>query len=120
MVKRRPVVVLTPRLPHRNGLCCVVPLSGSQPVKSVPYVVRLELDEPLPHPFPEKIFWAKCDMIATVSHERLDLFRTARISGQRKYLQPKVNQDCFDALMCGVLQGLGLAHLTLHRPSTHW
>ena len=28
MVKRRPAIVISPRLPHRDGLCTVVPVSS--------------------------------------------------------------------------------------------
>lgn len=120
MVKRRPAVVISPRLPHRNGLSAVVPLSGTEPSRPTSYVLRLELEEPLPSPFPQKVWWAKCDMISTVSHARLDLFRTARDRGQRQYLHPKVDADAFDAIMIGVLHGLGLGHLTLSRPGPSW
>ncbi|WP_198669160.1 type II toxin-antitoxin system PemK/MazF family toxin [Elioraea thermophila] len=36
MVKRRPVVVVSPRLPHRDGLATVVPLSTTAPREPVP------------------------------------------------------------------------------------
>jgi uncharacterized protein YifN (PemK superfamily) len=42
MVKRRPAIVISPRLPHRNGLCTVVPVSSDRPDHEVDYVVRLE------------------------------------------------------------------------------
>jgi mRNA interferase MazF len=91
MTKRRPAVVISPLLPRRDGLCAVVPLSGSEPRTSLPYVVRIELSEPLPHPYPQAVWWGKCDMIATVGFDRLDLFRTPRdFSGKRKYLHPKL------------------------------
>ena len=51
MVKRRPAIVISPRLPHRDGLCTVVPISADQPDHDVDYVVRLEFDPPLPEPF---------------------------------------------------------------------
>jgi mRNA interferase MazF len=78
MVKRRPAVVISPRLPHRDGLCTVVPISADQPDHDVRYVVRIEFDLPLPDPFSYKVAWAKCDMLATVSFVRLDLFHTER------------------------------------------
>lgn len=113
MVKRRPVVVLSPRLPHRDGLCAVVPLSGTPPAHPVPYVVPVEFDEPLPAPFSDKNFWAKCDMVATVSLGRLDLFHGERgHDGRRRYLHPKMPADVFEAIQYGVLAGLGLGHLT--------
>lgn len=113
MVKRRPAVVVSPRLPHRHGLCAVVPLSGTEPPHPVPYVVRLELAADLPDPFPQRIWWAKCDMVATVSFERLDLFRTARDqTGRRQYLHPKLAPADLERVLVGVRAGLGLLTLT--------
>jgi uncharacterized protein YifN (PemK superfamily) len=109
MVKRRPAVVISPRLPHRDGLCTVIPLSATPPEHEVDYVIRVEFAEPLPHPFPYQVFWAKCDMIATVSFERLDLFHTARDQyGKRRHLHPKMsNEDLARVRKC-VLRAIGL------------
>ena len=83
MVKRRPAIVISPRLPHRDGLCTVVPLSGTAPARNVDYVVKLDLEAPLPEPFGQRVWWVKCDMIATVTFERLvvTLAATRRESG---------------------------------------
>ncbi len=114
MVKKRPALVISPRLPCRDGLCTVVPLSGTAPLREVRYVVRLALDAPLPEPFEQRIWWVKCDMIATVAFERLDLFRTGRDQeGKRKYLHPVLPQCDMDRVMCGVLTALGLDRLTI-------
>ncbi len=52
MVKRRPVVVMSHRLPHRDHLCTVVPLSTTPPpAPNLLYVHELRLDKPLPEPF---------------------------------------------------------------------
>src|SRR5271168_5216254 len=59
MVKRRPSVVVSPRLPHRDGLCSVVPLSGTAPIRDVGYVVRIELPAALPAPFEQRVWWAR-------------------------------------------------------------
>jgi mRNA interferase MazF len=74
MVKARPAVVISPRLPHRDGLCTVVPLSGTAPERAALYVVRIELSVPLPEPYAHTVVWAKCDMLATVAFKRLDMF----------------------------------------------
>lgn len=109
MVKRRPAVVVSPRLPRRDGLCAVVPLSGTPPTHEVAYVVRLDLGEPLPEPFSSQIWWAKCDLVATVGFDRLDLFRTGRDqTGKRRYLHPKLATDSFRSVRVGVLAGLGI------------
>jgi uncharacterized protein YifN (PemK superfamily) len=109
MIKRRPAVVVSPRLRHRDDLCAVVPLSGSEPETPVEYVVRLDLSAPLPDPFPQSVWWAKCDMIATVGFKRLDLFRTGRDQyGKRKYLQPRLSAEDLERVRGGILNGLGL------------
>lgn len=113
MIKRRPAVVVSPRLPYRDGLCSVVPLSGSEPAKPVPYVARIDLPAPLPPPFEQSVWWAKCDMLATVGFGRLDLFRTARDqTGKRKYIQPKLSEVAFRAVQEAILAALGMQDLT--------
>lgn len=110
MIKARPAVVISPRLPYRDGLCTVVPLSGTEPPKDdLKYVVRLEgLNLPSPYD-QEEIVWAKCDMVATVRFERLDFFRTGRDQqGRRKYLHPKLSAEDLERVKEGVLWGLGL------------
>ena len=91
MVKRRPAIVVSPRLPYRDELCTVVPVSGDPNAHPSYYEVQLLFNPPLPHPFSYEYGWAKCDMLATVSFERLDLFHTERDQyGRRKYLHPKL------------------------------
>ncbi len=102
MVKARPAVVVSPRLPHRDGLCTVVPLSTTPPARQVNYVVKLTI-QALPPPYSETTVWAKCDMIATVGFDRLDLFRTGRHhTGKRKYLTPKLSLDDLERVRIGV------------------
>lgn len=110
MTKARPAVVISPRLPYRDGLCTVVPLSTTPPKQPVPYVVEIELDLPLPAPFDRSVMWAKCDMLATIGFDRLDLFRTARdrASGLRRYLRPRLAPDDLARVHQGVLCALGL------------
>jgi uncharacterized protein YifN (PemK superfamily) len=113
MLKRRPAIVVTSQLPHRSGLCTVVPMSGSEPQRALPYVVRLDLPEPLPEPFDFRVWWVKCDMIATVGFDSLDLFHTERgPDRKRKYLDPKVPDTDFVRVCQGVLNGLGFVNLT--------
>jgi len=110
MVKRRPAIVVSNRLPHRDGLCTVIPLSTTPPPQNVKYVVKIELSETLPPPFDAPVMWAKCDMLATVCFERLELFRTGRDhEGKRQYLNlrlpPAQMLDVKDALRYAL--GLG-------------
>lgn len=48
MVKRRPVIVLSPRLAHRQHLATVVPLSTTVPPADLPYVCELRLSPHYP------------------------------------------------------------------------
>lgn len=108
MVKRRPAVVVSPRLPHRETLCAVVPLSTTAPERPTAYAVEINMPHLLPAPFDAPICWAKCDMIATVSVERLDLFRTGRDhTGKRQYLTARLPAADMERIRIGILAGLG-------------
>lgn len=110
IVKRRPVVVLA--VHKRNSkLVAVVPLSTTKPDLVEAYHHRL-LQNPLPGKQAGDV-WAKCDMVAVVSIERLELVRTGRClpDGRREYLLPKVGRDQFEAIRKGVVSGLGLGSL---------
>lgn len=79
MVKKRPVVVLSPRFRRRYRLVTVVPLSTTPPEPVEPYHVFLKLHAPLhPDKWPERKIWVKCDMIYAVSFARLDPIRLRR------------------------------------------
>jgi mRNA interferase MazF len=109
MVKRRPAIVVSPRLPHRDGLCAVVPLSTFPPERNYNYVVEITLDPALPAPFDSPVMWAKCDMIATVGFERLDLFRGGReTNGNRKYVTRRVDTETFEMIKAAIRCGLGI------------
>lgn len=109
MVKRRPAVVLAGALPGRVNLHTVVPLSGTESPEDRLYHCKIELPQPLPHPFSETVWWVKADMIATVSLDRLDLFQTERDQyGKRKYLTTlKVSEEQFETIHLAVRHALG-------------
>jgi mRNA interferase MazF len=110
MVKARPAIVLSPRLRHRDGLCAVIPLSTTHDGRDLPYIVTLRLSRQLPEPYDTEIMWAKCDMLATVSYHRLDLFRLPRDHmGKRKFLKPLLPKEDFERVMTGVMHGLGIS-----------
>jgi len=115
MVKRRPVVVVSPRLPYRDNLCAVVPLSLTAPGKPQNYHCQVILEAPLPSPWDSPTAWIKGDMIATVCYSRLDLFQTSRDhTGRRKYLHPKLNLEQMKTVHSAILHGIGLRTLTFH------
>ena len=112
MVKRRPAVVISSRLPRRDGLCTVVPMSESAPDHPQLYQCRLELTDDIPG-FEGLVKWAKADMLATVGYGRLDLPRTARdkANGLRRYLQLKLRPEQLDQVRTCVLHTLGMGNL---------
>lgn len=110
IVKRRPVVVLA--VHKRNSrLVAVVPLSTTKPDPVEAHHHRL-LQNPLPDQQAAEV-WAKCDMVAVVSIERLELIRTGRRlpDGRREYLVPRIGSDQFEAIRKGVVSALGLGSL---------
>ena len=71
MVKKRPVVVVSRKDSHQRKLCTVVPFSTTEP-----HPVEV-WHHPLPHVQVPGLqaagpMWAKCDMLATVSFDRLN------------------------------------------------
>ncbi|PAX07563.1 type II toxin-antitoxin system PemK/MazF family toxin [Sphingomonas lenta] len=110
MVKRRPAVVLVGDLPGRGRLHTVVPLSGTESDPRYRYHCRIELAQPLPEPFAERVWWVKADMTTTVGLDRLDLFRTDRDQyGKRKYLTNlRVSDEQFDLIRQTVRCAFGL------------
>lgn len=115
MVKRRPVIVLSPRLRHRDKLCTIVPLSTTPPRTVCAYHFQLELDPPLPDPYTEPKMWAKADMLYTVSFDRLSMpFDGKDASGRRVQVKRVIGEAELKALTACVLNGLGLQALTNH------
>jgi mRNA interferase MazF len=114
MDKRRPVVIVTPRLRRRGELVGVVPLSTTAPDVPDNHHYEFEIDKRLPEPFDSPTMWAKCDMFSVVSRGRLDRFKAGRAHGQRIYLSGKVNADQMRAIRAAMLCGLGLDSLTIH------
>jgi uncharacterized protein YifN (PemK superfamily) len=106
MVKPRPVVVVSPRLPNRSDIVAVVPISLTAPLKPTLYKVRLSKnyhpDEPDDLPC-----WAACDMVMNLDLYRLNGFKI----GRRQWTYPQMTGDDLLAVKRGVLLGLGLDKL---------
>lgn len=63
----------------------------------------------LPGKLARKETWAKCDMLATVSLERLDRVMIDRNSdGKRTYVARQVIVDDLEAIRRGVMAALGM------------
>jgi mRNA interferase MazF len=110
MVKVRPVLIISPRLPQRNDIVTVVPISLSAPKHDLPFNVRLTKNY---HPLEADDLpcWAKCDMVMNLGTWRLYGFKV----GRRKWENPSVTAQDLQAVRHGVLWGLGMGDL-LPRP----
>ena len=108
MIKRRPVVMISPRPRRSNQLCTIVPLSTTAPNPVEPFHHRMN-PRSLPGKLAQKETWAKCDMLATVSLERLDRVMIGKEpSGKRRYVAAPVIVDDLEAIRRGVMIALGL------------
>ncbi len=113
MTKRRPAVVVSPRLRRRSNLCTVVPLSTTDPSQVEPYHYRLHTIPPLPAPYDQPAHWVKADMVYTVSFERLFLMRASKGSdGKRVYDQRVIDKADMIEIQAALLHAIGLARLT--------
>ena len=103
MVKRRPVVVISP-YPRRRvtGLCTVVPLSTTNPIPIEPFHHLMD-PRSLPGRLAQNDTWAKCDMLNTVSVDRL-----SRATSRRQRLTFRVLEADLDAIRDCVKIALGL------------
>ena len=115
MRKARPVVVVGPRLRRRGRLATIVPLSTTAPTTVENYHSKIELLQALPAPFDSLVMWAKCDMITSVSLDRLDRFRGSRTSGGggRTWVTGSLSSAQLRDVRAAILCGLGLDSLTI-------
>jgi mRNA interferase MazF len=115
MIKRRPAVVISPRLRGRDNLCTVVPFSTTTPHKLMPYHYKLFTDPPLPDPYSSPYHWLKCDMVYTVSFDRMFMpFVDKADGGKRNYHTHAVSEHELKEIRKCVLNGLGMESLTSH------
>ena len=100
MLKVRKVVVISRTTTHNRRLCTVLPISATAPefLKDWHHLLR---DNPLPDDGYKRL-WVKCDMIYTVSFDRLDkLHRRSRRSG-REYFVPRLGVEDMQGVIDGV------------------
>lgn len=111
MRKSRPVIVVSPRLRNRGRLATVVPLSTTAPKSVECYHCIIELEKPLPAPFDATSMWAKCDMAAAVSLDRLDRFKEprSRYGGPRSWRTGQVDEEQLAEIRSAIAAGLGIA-----------
>ena len=113
MVKRRLVLVLSPKISVRHGLCTVVAISSTPPTPEMPYHYKIDFDPPLPKIWGNKDRWVKGDMINAVGFHRLDLLRHGKDrNGKRIYHYDTISEQQLHHVRRSILSGLGLARLT--------
>ena len=101
IVKRRPVVVVSPHHLKRHDLYTIVPLSQTEPTPLEPYHVHF------PHTPVAGQFgpcWAKCDLIVSVAAARLDRKKV----GRGHYRITNISQLELDAILLAIKYSLGI------------
>ena len=101
MVKTRPVIVISPKLPHRSQIVTIVPISLTPPIHKLPFAVNLAKN--YSPDSDDADCWAKCDMIMNLRLQRLSGFKI----GRRKYTYPQLTPSDLQNVKSGVLSGLG-------------
>lgn len=106
MCKVRPVIVVSPRLPYRDEIIAVVPISLTEPRNSRPSIYRLSKNY---HPEePDDLpCWAICDMVTNLGRHRLEGFKV----GRRKWEYPQLTGDDLLEVRYAVRAGLSLDRL---------
>jgi uncharacterized protein YifN (PemK superfamily) len=102
MVKPRPVIVVSPRLPHRSEIVAIVPISLTAPIHDHAFVVRLSKNYH-PQENDDLPCWAKCDMVMNIGRRRLNGFKV----GRRRWETPQATGDDLAAVRHGVRVGFG-------------
>lgn len=103
ITKKRPVIVISPKLPYRSELVALVPVSTTAPRHDLPFVYRLSRNY-TPWGAPGLECWAKCDLVMNVWVGRLSAFKVDR----RKYVYPALTPEDLAGVRRAVLAGLGL------------
>jgi uncharacterized protein YifN (PemK superfamily) len=117
MVKRRPVVLVSPRIRARPGLATIVALSTTTPRPVEAYHAAIDIRPALPGGFASEGVWVKGDMIYAVSLDRLDFIRSGRDElGRRTFHRTPLDDDAVRIVRRCVLAGLGLSALNKHLP----
>lgn len=108
IVKRRPVIAISPPDIHRTDLCTIVPISTTKPDPKTNYHYFLEDLPKIPY-FDKGFGWVKCDLIYTVSFQRLYLPCLGKSNnGKRNYLNYKVQDKDLAEIMNCVMYSLGI------------
>lgn len=107
MTKRRPAIVVSPRIRTRPNLCTIVPISTTAPASIQDHHFELNIHPPLPDPYPAPDVWVKCDMLYTVCYERLNLPWYKDEQGKRQFVNQDISADDLSAIRRCMLKALG-------------
>ncbi len=113
MVKKRPVIVISPKRKNCSGLCTVVAIS-TQPPETVDDRHYLLPKASMPPKFQIKDSWVKGDMIYRVGFQRLDLINIGkdRVTGKRLYFKQVLGKEQMKNIYSCTLNSLNLGKLT--------
>ena len=115
MDKRRPVVILSPKIKSRHHLCTVVSLSTDPPDPVMPYHRQIDIRPRLPRPWQSDGVWIKGDMVNAVGFHRLDFIRLGKDrDGKRIYLYEPLSEENLKIIRECVLRAMGMSVLTKH------
>lgn len=117
MVKKRPVIVLTPAIQGRSQIVTVVALSTSTPEPQQNFhCVLPKASLPQLGSFQVKDTWVKGDMIYSVGWHRLDLIRLnkRKSDGKRAYFNQRLGRDSMRDVYSCVLHGMNLGSLAMY------
>jgi uncharacterized protein YifN (PemK superfamily) len=115
MVKNRPVVIISPKIKNRPGLCTVVSLSTEPPEHIMPYHRQIDIRPHLPKRWESDGVWIKGDMVYAVAFWRLNFLSHGKgLDGKRNYHYACVSDENLKEIRLCVLRAMGLSTLTKH------
>jgi mRNA interferase MazF len=103
MVKTRPVIVISPKLPNRADLVAIIPISVTEPTLGLPYCFRLSKNYH-PEEADDLPCWAKADLVLNLGLFRMSGFKV----GRRRWEYPQLTGADLLGVRHAVLCGLGL------------
>lgn len=108
MIKRRPVVCVSPKVRNRFGIATVIPLSTTAPARKSAFNVEVTLSQPISPAYPDLTCWAKCDMVYTLSWSRLNPPKVGACNGSHQYNFIVLPPGTMCEILTGVLVGMGV------------
>jgi len=116
MVKRRPVLVVSPNLKRHSGLCTVVALSTQEPSPIENWHYKLPRSSMPPSSYFQKSeTWIKGDMLYRISFKRLELIKIGKDpSGNRIYFKDRLSRQQMKDVYSCILHSLNLGHIAQH------